>query len=57
MKILCLAIVIANLALFFWEYRMGTLAQPNAPVVADQEIILLAGEEPTNKAGRVNRGN
>jgi hypothetical protein len=44
MKILFFLILIANLALFLWEYRAGAFTQPET-VVMEGEPIFLVGED------------
>jgi hypothetical protein len=57
MKILCIVLAIANLAMLLWEFRTGAIAQPKTMgFISDQKIILLEGES-SNVTERVSGGN
>ncbi|MFZ2452089.1 MAG: hypothetical protein WAW36_16360 [Methylovulum miyakonense] len=51
MKILFFVIVLANVALFLWEYRSGAFIKPETQVMEGLEPILLVGEDKKGPQG------
>jgi hypothetical protein len=61
MKLLCMSLILANIALFFWEYRNGAL-QPEKPQTAatanpEAAKILIASELDSTKSNSVSQDN
>lgn len=61
MKLLCMSLILANIALFFWEYRSGGLQpeKPHSAATANPEAakILLARELETKQSNSTSQDN